>query len=319
MAATKGAFSIQLKGHPPANRDAQVVLTNTATGQKVTRKPFLDGTVLVRDLDPGNWELEVTHPNLIQPIDHRIVRLFPQPQPTLVPVPVPADLFRDTPIRDIPDADLGPVQQSVTAARDTARPLAGKAAGEVIRADDWNQLAGAVADLATAVLELTRLVSPTGHPHPEIAEKIGEVQGNIRRFAESFGRSLVELRRDIENQHLRRSVTEVLDRAGAEATVRERLLARVTELETITESATPTFTSKLSSTGMVLLTEVNQLAATQGEAADTFLGDPVVRKLVTTATAYVESGTQSHVEAELGTYQRTTRAAGGSKLISRIV
>lgn len=314
MAITKAAFSLKLTGHTPANRDAQVKLTNVATGQEVVRTPFLDGSLLVRDLDPGDWQVVVSHPNLLQPIEQRIVRLFPQPAPTLVPIAVPPDLFRDTPIRDVPDADLSPIQQLATAARDVSLPLASKAPGEVIRADDWNRLVGAVTDLSNAVLELTRLASPTGHDHPEIAEKIGEVQGNIRRFAEAFGRSLVELRRDIENQHLRRTVVDVLDAAGAANEIRDRLLNRVTELEVATQATTPTFTAKLASAGMVFLTEVNDLAAAQGDTADDFLAAEPVQRLVQTAQFYVDSGTQTAVESELATYQRTTGAAGGSKL-----
>src|SRR2546421_3671477 len=190
----KATFNLQLQGFPAANRDATVKLTNQATGQIIERKPFLDGSLQVRDVDPGLWQLVVRHPNLVNPIIQQPVRLFPQPTPTFIPIPVPADLFKDTPIRDIPDANLAPVQQAVTSVRDRARPLAVKGAGEVIRASDWNSLAGAVSDLAAAVLELTNLVSPKGHDHPEIAEKIDEVQGNLRRFAEAFGKSLVELR-----------------------------------------------------------------------------------------------------------------------------
>jgi hypothetical protein len=313
----KAALSLKLQGHPPANRDANVTLTNKVTGETVHRKPFLDGTLVVRDLSPGEWELEVTHPNLVQPIDHRVVRVFPQPLPTLVPVPVRPELFRDTPIRDIPDADLSPVQQQLTSVREVARPLAVKAAGEVIRADDWNHLAGAVGDLAASVLELTRLIAPHGHDHTEIAEKIAEVQGNIRRFTESFGRSLVELRRDIESQHLRRTVVDVLDQAGASSAVRDRILGRVADLEVATQAPTATFTGMLAKAGLVLLTEVNDLAVEQGDTADQFLAAAPVQKLVHTAQAYVDSGTQITAEAELGTYLRTTGAAGGSKLTMR--
>ncbi len=152
-------MNLKLQGYVPANRDATVKLRSIETGQVLERKPFLDGSLLVQDIEPGQWELEVSHPNLIQPIDKRVVRIFRQPQPTFVPVPVPAELFVDTPIRDIPDANLAPVQEAVAAARTLVQPLAVKTPGEAIRASDWNTLAGAVASLSTAVLELTRLVS----------------------------------------------------------------------------------------------------------------------------------------------------------------
>ena len=310
------SFNLQLQGFTPANRDANVRLVNQLTGVALERKPFLDGSLLLRDLDPGPYQLEVTHPNLMQPIDSRLIRLFPQPTPTYVPIPVPPQLFRDTPIRDVPDADLGPVQQSVTSVRDRLRPVAGKSPGEAIRAADWNVLAGAVTDLAGAVLELTRLVSPIGHSHPEIEEKIGEVQGNIRTFAEAFGRSLLDLRREIETANLRRTVNDVVDLAPADVQqrVRDRLLARVGDLETTIGADTPTFTQKLASAGNVMLGEVNELAVAAGSGADDFLGHAPVQALLNTARSYQEAGTQIKPEAELQTYIRTARVSGGQFL-----
>jgi hypothetical protein len=307
------AFNIQLQGFPAANRDANIRLVNQLTGVAIERKPFLDGSLLVRDLDPGNYELEVTHPNLFQPIDRRIVRLFPQPLPTIVPVPVPEDLFRDTPIRETPDADLTPVQQAATGVRDRLAPIGGKSPGEAIRAADWNVLVGAVSDLAGATLELSNLVSPRGHDHPEIEEKIGEVQGNIRRFAEAFGRSLLELRREIETANLRRTINDVIDLAPAEVqpAARERLLGRIEDLRATVPSDTPTFTQKLSSAGNLVLSEVNELAVAAGAGADDFRNQPVVQTLVNTARSYQEAGTQVRPENELQTYLRTTRTTGG--------
>jgi len=311
--AARASFDIRLQGLPAANRDAEVRLVNQATGQKVVRKPFLDGSLLVRDLDPGPWEMVVTHPNLIQPIDRRIVRLFPQPFPTRVPVVIRPDLFRDTPIRDIPDVDLAPIQQAAASARSAVAPLAGKAPGEVIRSSDWNALAGAVSDLAGAVSELVNLVSPHGHDHPEIAEKIGEVQGNIRRFTESFGRSLLELRRDIENEDLRHRVTDVLNAAGAPTGIRDRLLGRVTDLEKAVQQPTPVFTAKLAATGNVLLSEVNQLALGQPDP-DVFLAREDVRAVLGIAQNLATTGGQTQPEEELAAFRRSTTVVGGSRL-----
>lgn len=306
----RAAFDIRLEGFAPANRDAVVELVNQATGQQVTRKPFLDGSLLVRDLDPGNWEMTVRHPNLINAIDRRVVRLFPQPMPTRVPVLVPPDLFRDTPIRDIPDADLAPVQQTAAAAAANTGLLAGKAPGEVIRAEDWNVLASAVTDLAKAVGELTRLVSPRGHNHDEIAEKISEVQGNIRRFTDSFGRSLVELRREIESENLRRRVTEVLDLGGATTAVRDRVLTRVTELETATLVTTPTWTSTIAKHGNAMIREVLDLANTQSTGADDFLAAPEVTATMTILQNFAGAGGQTQPEQELQLYRKSAAAAG---------
>lgn len=306
----KAAFDIRLEGYVPANRDAEIQLVNQATGQSVVRKPFLDGSLLVRDLDPGNWELTVRHPNLINAIDRRIVRLFPQPIPTRIPVLVPPDLFRDTPIRDIPDADLAPVQQTAAAVATNVAPLAGKAAGEVIRADDWNVLAAAVADLARSVGELTRLVSPRGHDHPEIADKIGEVQGNILRFTDAFGRSLVELRREIESQNLRRRITEVLDRGQAEPVVRDRVLTRITELESATLVPTASWTNQISQHGNAMIREVLELANAQAGGADTFLATPEVSTTMTVLQNFAGAAGQTRPEEELGIYRRGTATVG---------
>src|SRR4051794_20201976 len=105
--ATKGTFEFQLTGFPAANRDAEITLTNDATGQTLTRNPFLDGSLVVRDLDPGLWSVKVTHPNAISTIFQSKVRLFPQVPPTRVPIPIPDFVFKDTPISDVPDANLG--------------------------------------------------------------------------------------------------------------------------------------------------------------------------------------------------------------------
>jgi len=306
----KATLDLKLQGHVPANRNAIVKLKQEATGRTIERKPFLDGSLLVRDLDPGFYEVEVSHPNLIDVIDRRRIRVFPTPQPTRVFVPVPADLFRDTPIRDLPDADLAPVQQLATAARTAVQPIAAKIAGEAIRAADWNTLAGAVSDLATCVLELTSLVSPRGHDHPEIAEKIGEIQDNMRRFGEAFGKSLLELRREIETENLRTQVTDVLDRANADADTRATLLGRVADLETAVQSDTLNFTRKLSVTGSLLLNTVNELAVAQGPDADVFLNEPAVQKLTGVARQYADAGTQTKAESELLTYQKSTSVSG---------
>jgi hypothetical protein len=313
-ATTKGAFTMRLTGHPAANRDATVKLVNTATGQTIERKPFLDGTLTVRDLDPGAWEIEVRHPHVLTPLFQEKVRVLPQLRPFFVPIPIRPDDFRDSPIRDVPDADLAPVQQTAAAARDQLGPITGKAAGEVIRADDWNQLVAAVADLAGAVLELTHLVSPHGHDHPEIAEKIDEVQGNVRRFTTAFGRSLLELRRDIENENLRRATTNMLDVAGVVGEDRGRILARVDDLELSLHATPVEFTSKLAATGTVLAAEVNRLAQAQGADADAFLARNEVKQVMVLAQEFAVSGGRLGAEEELDTYRRTGVVIGGSKL-----
>jgi hypothetical protein len=308
------AINVQLSGAESANRDASIQLKNQATGQVILRQPFLDGSLVLRDIDPGLWEMKVTHPNLTMPIDQRVIRVFPQIPPTFVPVAVPPALFRDSPIRDLPDADLTPVQQAATSVRDRLKPVGGKSAGEAIRSDDWNALVTAVSDLAGATLQLTKLVSPTGHDHPEIAENIAQVQDNLRRFNEAFGRSLVELRREIEIEVLRQRVKEVLDVGQASSDVRARIGGRLTVLESALQSDTTVFTQNLATTGNLILKEVNDMAVKQGAAGDAFLGNPTVAKLQYAARQYVDTGTQIAPEAELQTYRRTAAGTGGVQL-----
>ena len=265
-------------------------------------------------MQPGMYDLVVRHPNLITPIEQRPIRIFPQITPTIIPIIVRDTLFRDTPIRDVPDADLGPVMQAVDGLAGRLGPVGGKASGEVIRAADWNALVEVVADLAHAVGQLLPMVSPRGHDHPEIADKIDEVQSNIRRFSESFGKSLLELRREIETGILRRDVTEVLDLAAATPDIRDRVLTRVSELEQRSQEPTPTFTTKLANFGGLMLGEVNTLAQAQGQGADDFLRKPAVVALLGSAGQYSAAGPQTRPEAELQTYQRTGSTVSGSKV-----
>ena len=310
---TKGTAQFQLSGFPAANRDAEVELVNKATGQSLKRTPFLDGSLVVRDIDPGVWDVKVTHPNLVAtPIFTGKIRVFPQPLPTYVPIPIPPVIFKDTPIRDIPDANLGPIQQAVTVARDALGPIGSKAPGEVIRAADWNTLVGTVRDLADNVLQLGGLVSPRGHDHPEIAEKIAEVQDNIRSVMESFGKSLLELRREIETDLLRRVVSDVLDEAHASETVRTDLLNRVGGLTERLKADSSVYTSELSLTGNRLLTATNDLITARPELANS----ENVKLLQGVSQVYATAGTQTKADNELKVYG-TTSALTRGKLLSR--
>ncbi|TDE92440.1 hypothetical protein EXU48_12785 [Occultella glacieicola] len=314
MAAIKGSLNVKLSNYPPANAGALVKLTNPSTGQVIERKPFLDGSLVVRDIDPGEWQVQVLHPNVTLPLFAKPIRVLPQRLPTFVPVPIDPIDFRDTPIVDVPDANLAPVQQAASAVRTQASAVGGKGAGEVIRAEDWNQLVGAVTDLAGAVLELASLVSPRGHDHPEIATKIDEVQGNLRRFVTAFGQSLLELRRDIENENLRRYTVDMLDVGGVVGPARDRIIGRVAELETSLYATPVEFSAKMAATGTVLAAEVNEIAVGKGAEAAEFLATPQVQKVLTLSQSLAASGGQITAEEELGTYRRTGVALGGSKV-----
>lgn len=305
--ATKGTFEFQLSGFPAANRDAQVILTNDATGQTLTRSPFLDGSLVVRDLDPGLWNVKVTHPNAISTIFQSQVRLFPQIIPTRVPIPIPDVVFQNTPIRDVPDANLGPVQQALASSRDSLGPIQAKAPGEVIRAANWNTLVAAVRDIASNVLELTNLVSPRGHDHPEIAEKIAEVQDNLRNFADAFGKSLLEFQRELETENLRQVVTGVLDQAQAPQDVRTDVLGRIGRLKDSFQADPVVFTTQLNTTGNRVLSAVSDIVAQKPELGQ----NPDVQRALSLAGQYSASGPARTADDELKIYNRTSIGAGG--------
>jgi len=310
--ATTGSLNVQLSGFPAANRDAQVTLTNAATGQSITRAPFLDGSLVVRDLDPGIWQMKVTHPNLVTPIFQQPIRVFSQLPPTYVPVPIPPTSFQDTPIATVPAANLGPVQQALTSIRDSIGPVQGKSPGEVIRAADWNVLASAVRDLAANVLQLTNLISPIGHTHPEIADKIEQVQTNLTDFAQSFGQTLLQVERAFETVNLRQRLSAALDQAQAPQATRDDLLARVDNLSNSIQADPSAFTAQLSNTGNRVLTSMSALITANPALAS----NDSVQKAQQIATQYAVSGTATNAAAELNIYKRTTTVSGNKLAVA---
>jgi TolA-binding protein len=234
-----GSFNIQVSGFAPARRDVELEITNETTGETRQVKPFLDGSATVRNLVPGSYAVKVLHPNVVgELVDMRRVQLF-EGLPTPIRLPLPEVLFRDTPIRDTPLADLSPVNAAAVSARDQASLAGGKQPGDPIRSEDWNTLTGAVTDLANAVAELTRLVSPDGHDHPELEEKIDEVNGNVARFADQFGNQLVRLQRTLQTLAIQSQVDDALSQAGTvPPDIRTRLDSAVQLLKDHTDSDT---------------------------------------------------------------------------------
>ena len=71
-------FRFQLTGFTPANRAAEVTLVEESTGKELKRKPFLDGSLSVKNLDAGFYQVKVQHPNLINPIwTNRMLDVLP--------------------------------------------------------------------------------------------------------------------------------------------------------------------------------------------------------------------------------------------------
>lgn len=302
------AFKMQLQGFQPAFAEATVKVTNVGTGAAVERKPFLDGTVTISDLAAGQYELEVTHPNLVLPIDRRKIKLFPQVPPTFVPIPIDPVLFKDSPIRDIPDADLGPIQQTAAAVQQRIARVGGKIAGEAIKSADWNDLAQSVTDLAGAILELTKRVSPVGHDHPEIGEKIDEVEDNMRRFAESFGKSLLAMQRKLESDNLNRNADGAF--AAIPDSIKKKVFDKIADLDPVAQSDPRIFSKRLAVAGGTILTAINE-AASAAPDAGAFLAKPEVKALQAAASNYVDTGVTEAPDREMQVYQRNLSVWAG--------
>ncbi len=213
MDRSKTTLKMQLNTPTSYTRDMTVELTNQVTGEKRTARPYLDGSISVSNIDPGQWRVQVTHPNMVFPVYDRPIRVLPD-RPTFAPITVPSNIFENVPIVDVPDADLGPSQQQLDDAGGKAGQQANKQAGQPIYAGDWNELATATADISKATRQLTDLVSPRGHDHPEIAAKFDEVQRNLQKIVDVFGASLAQMQRQIQQLALQRKVDAALDQTS---------------------------------------------------------------------------------------------------------
>jgi hypothetical protein len=203
-------LKMQLNTPVSFTRDMTVELTNQVTNEKRTVKPYLDGSVVVPNIDAGTWRAQIKHPNLLFDVFDKPLKILPD-RPTIVPITIPSNIFENTPIQDVPDANLGPVQQRLDEAIQTVERQAVKKAGQPIYADDWNELSLTVAAVGKSTRDLTTLVSPQGHDHPEIAAKIDEIQRNLQRMFDAFGSSLAQLQRQIQQLALQRKVDAALD------------------------------------------------------------------------------------------------------------
>jgi hypothetical protein len=302
----KSTFQIQLGGAPQANRDAVVTLANEATGQKLQVKPYLDGSLTVRDLDPGVWQVSVDHPNATIPLFDARVRLFDQAAPTFVPITIPPGVV--PPPSTTPIADMSPVQKAVASAKDRIQPLAGKSPGEVIRASDWNTMASAMVDLAAAVVELTTLVAPLGHGHADIESRIDRVQDQLNKFAASFGRSQLQTQRASQIKDFKDNLLQVITLGGATAAQSKAATDAVGQLEANIDVDSATFTSMLTNASSASYTLVNQLAL----ADPTIAAKDPVKSLQDAATTYTKAGVASTPADETFAYlaANSVKAAG---------
>ena len=270
-------LNLSILGFPAVNGDLEVVLRDSGGTTVRTARPYLDGTVRVSNLDPGAYELSVLHPNVTLPVIRRPIRILPVGD-TQVSVLIDPSKFRNTAIADIPDANLGPVRDRTQSIGETMLPLARKQPGEAITAQDWNAMASAIRDLSLATGELTRLVTPTGHDHPELTAKIEEMVTNFSELLTTLGAAMTELQRQIQTLRFRKQVQDVLDKAVVDEPTRLAFLGVVDQLDATVTETPVRFGRTARTAGVQLATQLEQLRD-QHAADDEFLDSTQVEQL----------------------------------------
>jgi hypothetical protein len=305
-------LTLNILGFPAVNRDLTVELRDPAT-QRVVRevKPFLDGTVRVPKIDPGAYEVTVRHPNLTLPVLRRPIRVLPVGD-TTVSVLIDPSQFRNTPVEDIPEANLTPVLDTAKSIAETVTPLANKLPGEAILAQDWNTMASAIRDLANTVAELTRLISPTGHDHPELIRKFDEVTSNFQGLLNSVSGALTELQRQIQSQRFRKQVEDVLDEAAIDrASPRgKEFLDLVDNLEKDVTAPPTVFGRSVRNAAVQLQTKVETLLDEKRDNP-VFLESDAVKGIQTTVDLFKTQRSTTY-DAELEHNRKLDRTLGGA-------
>jgi hypothetical protein len=265
------ALTLNILGFPAVNADLEVDVSDPSTGAVVrTGRPFLDGTLSLGQVPPGAYQLAIRHPNLATPVLLQPIRVLPIGE-TKISLLIDPSRFRNTPIADVPDANLGPVRDATTSVEQTVQPLTTKRPGEAITAADWNLLAANLAAVATAVTQLTRLVTPVGHNHKELEDKINEIQGNFTTLLDTVTTAMTELQRQIQAQRVHKQVDDLADRLGlaADNPRRRALVDAVAQLDTSVVAAPPRFAQVSRSVGVQAQTVLQQVL-------DDNAGDPEV-------------------------------------------
>ena len=304
-------LTVSILGFPAVNRDLTVELRDPVSNKVVREvQPFLDGTVRVPNIEAGAYELTVKHPNVTLPVLRRPIRVLPTGE-TKVSVLIDPSLFRNTPIEDIPDANLTPVRQAADSVAETVLPLAHKQPGESIKAQDWNLLASSVRDLAVAMSQLTQLVSPVGHDHPEFVKKFDEMQTNFETLINTLSAAMAELQRQIQTERFRKQVEQVLADAQVDPTTPKgkEFLQLVDQLDQkVTD--TPTACSRQArNVGVQLATKLDQLA----EEKPDVIGKESAKALTQTVELLQSQKTTSY-DTEMEFHRKTDRVMGGNAL-----
>jgi hypothetical protein len=309
-------LTLNLLGFPAVNRDLSVEVRDAATQNVVrTVKPFLDGTVRVPKIDAGAYEIAIRHPNIALPVITRPIRVLPVGD-TKVSVIIDPSKFRNTPIEDIPDANLTPVQDLAKSVAETVLPLSNKVAGEAILSRDWNTLASAVRDLADAVGQLTQLISPRGHNHPELEKKFNEVTGNFETLVNTVTTTVAELQRQIQTQRIRKQITDVLDAAAIppDSPRAKKFTDLLKPLEDSVTDSPRNFGAKARLTGVQLSSEIEKLVEEKAAEDPTLATRAPVKDLDLTVDVLKAQRTTTH-EAELDHLRKLDRTLGGGAFV----
>ena len=231
-------LTVNVLGFTAVNTDLKAQLRDIVTGAVLEERPlFRDGTARFPNVRPGQYDLQVIHPNMpLHPVVTRPIRTLPG-VPTKISILVDPKDFRNTAIEDVPDVVLTPLARTMGDVELAAEGLGNKQGGEAILASDWNALAGSVALLARSVAELTRLVTPVGHNHPEYEKKMNELGANFDKLVGTLSASLAEIQRQLQISRLEDVTTKMLDEAAVPLPDRRLVEQRFERLrETVTET-----------------------------------------------------------------------------------
>ncbi|HET8774603.1 MAG TPA: hypothetical protein VFP80_12445 [Thermoanaerobaculia bacterium] len=231
-------LTVNVLGFAAVNTDLKAQLRDTVTGAVLEERPlFRDGTARFPKVRPGQYDLHVVHPNMpLRPVVSRPIRMLPV-GPTKISILIDPKDFQNTALEDVPDVDLTPLAKTMDDVELAAQGLGNKKGGEAILASDWNAMASSVALLAKSVSELTRLVTPVGHNHPEYEKKINEMSSNFDKLVGTLSASMAEIQRQLQIRRLEEVTTKLLDEANVPLTNRKVVEERFDRLrEKVTES-----------------------------------------------------------------------------------
>ena len=306
-------LTVNVLGFTAVNTDLKAQLRDVVTGAVIEERPlFRDGTARFPNVRPGQYDLHIIHPNMpLLPVVVRPIRTLPS-GPTKISILIDPKDFRNSAIEDIPDIDLTPLARTMDDIELAVQGLGNKKGGEAILASDWNSMAGSMALLARSVSELTRLVTPVGHNHPQYEKKLNELSSNFDQLVGTLSTSMAEIQRQLQIQRLEEVTTKALDEANVPAPSRKVLQDRFDVLrEKVTESPR-VFAELLRNESAGIGETVQQITAAGGIADKT-------RAALDTAFEDAARFNPSDSASEIESHNRTNRKLGAPVFAKRSV